>query len=285
MTPTAIWLTIARKEFADALRSRMIWGIVGIIAVMTSLSAGISLLIPDVEGGAETAIGGAEMAIGGASQFAGLLVPIMALIAAYLAIAGERESGSLKVILGLPPSRGEVLLGKFLGRSGVVAIGLALGFVVSGVVTAVLYGGLPVGAFLGTTLLTVLLGVSFVGVAIGISAVTATRGRAMTVAITAYLGSTLLWDLVPFIGHVLVTGETPGTVVPAWFLLVQGFSPTGAYNALVQRLLLGGTAVEGRLAGPTPGYLDPTVFVLILFAWAVAPLLVGYLWFRRADLS
>ncbi|MDG5777410.1 ABC transporter permease subunit [Haloarculaceae archaeon H-GB2-1] len=274
-----IWLTIARKEFADALRSRMIWGIVVIIAVMTSLSAGISLLIPDVEGGA-------EMAIGGASQFAGLLVPIMALIAAYLAIAGERESGSLKVILGLPPSRGEVLLGKFLGRSGVVAIGLALGFVVSGVVTAVLYGGLPVGAFIGTTGLTVLLGVSFVGIAIGISAVTATRARAMTLAITAYLGLTLLWDLAPNAVHLLITGEMPGGVVPAWFLLLQGFSPTGAYNALVQRLLLGGgTAVEARIGGPAPSYLDPAVFLLILLAWAVVPLLVGYLRFRRADLS
>ncbi|MEA5389263.1 ABC transporter permease subunit [Haloarculaceae archaeon H-GB11] len=274
-----IWLTIARKEFADALRSRMIWGIVVIIAVMTSLSAGISLLIPDVEGGA-------EMAIGGASQFAGLLVPTMALIAAYLAIAGERESGSLKVILGLPPSRGEVLLGKFLGRSGVVAIGLALGFVVSGVVTAVLYGGLPVGAFIGTTGLTVLLGVSFVGIAIGISAVTATRARAMTLAITAYLGLTLLWDLAPNAVHLLITGEMPGGVVPAWFLLLQGFSPTGAYNALVQRLLLGGgTAVEARIGGPAPSYLDPAVFLLILLAWAVVPLLVGYLRFRRADLS
>jgi len=67
----------------------------------------------------------------------------MALIAAYLAIAGERESGSLKLLLGLPPSRGEVLVGKFLGRSGVVAIGLVLGFLVSGVVTVAIYGGLP----------------------------------------------------------------------------------------------------------------------------------------------
>jgi ABC-2 type transport system permease protein len=279
MTLATIWLTIARKEFADALRSRMIWGIVVIIAVMTSLSAGISLLIPDVEGDA-------EMAIGGASQFAGLLVPIMALIAAYLAIAGERESGSLKVILGLPPSRGEVLLGKFLGRSGVVAIGLALGFVVSGVVTAVLYGGLPVVAFIGTTVLTVLLGVSFVGIAIGISAVTATRARAMTLAITAYLGLTLLWDLAPNAVHLLITGEMPGGVVPAWFLLLQGLSPTGAYNALVQRLLLGsGAAVDARIGGPAPSYLDPAVFLGILFAWAVVPLLVGYLRFRRADLS
>jgi len=279
MTFPTLWLTIARKEFADALRSRMIWGIVGIIAVMTSLSAGISLLVPDVEGGA-------EMAIGGASQFAGLLVPIMSLIAAYLAIAGERESGSLKVILGLPPSRGEVLLGKFLGRSSVVAIGLSLGFVVSGVVTAVLYGGLPVVAFIGTTVLTVLLGVSFVGIAIGISAVTATRARAMTLAITAYLGLTLLWDLAPTVVHLLVTGEMPGGVVPAWLLLVQGFSPTGAYNALVQRLLLGsGTAVEARIGGSTPSYLDPAVFLGILFAWAVVPLLVGYFRFRQADLS
>lgn len=279
MTLPTLWLTIARKEFADALRSRMIWGIVGIIAVMSSLSAGISLLVPDVEGGA-------EMAIGGASQFAGLLVPIMALIAAYLAIAGERESGSLKVILGLPPSRGEVLLGKFLGRSGVVAIGLSLGFAVSGVVTVILYGGLPVVAFVGTTALTVLLGVSFVGIAIGISAVTATRARAMTLAITAYLGLTLLWDLAPNAVHLLVTGEMPGGVVPGWFLFVQGLSPTGAYNGLVQRLLFGGgTAVEARIGGTAPRYLDPAVFLGILFAWTAVPLLVGYYGFRRADLS
>jgi ABC-2 type transport system permease protein len=273
------WLTIARKEFDDALRSRMLWGIVVIIAVMTSLSAGLSLLVPGMDTDP-------AMAIGGASQFAGLLVPIMALIAAYLAIAGERESGSLKVLLGLPPSRSEVLVGKFLGRSGVVALGLVLGFVVSGVVTAVLFGDLPIATFAGTTALTVLLGVSFVGVAVGISALTATRARAMTLAITAYLGLTLLWDLAPTGVHLLVTGEMPGDVVPAWYLLVQGLSPTGAYNALVQTLLLGGeTAVEARIGGPPPVYLDSVVFVTILLVWTVAPLVVGYVGFRRADLG
>ena len=279
MTRSTIWLTIARKEFSDALRSRMLWGIVVIIAVMSSISAGISLLVPEVEGGA-------EMAIGGASQFAGLLVPIMALVAAYLAVAGERESGSLKVLLGLPPSRGEVLVGKFLGRSGVVAIGLALGFVVAGVVTAALYGDLPLTVFVGTTALTVLLGISFVGIAIGISAVTATRARAMTLAIAAYLGLTLLWDLVPNGAHLLVTGEMPGAIVPPWFLLLQALSPTGSYNALVQRLLLGGgTVVEARIGGPAPIYLEPGVFLALLVAWAIVPLFLGYLRFRRADLS
>jgi ABC-2 type transport system permease protein len=245
---------------------------------MTSLSAGLSLLIPELEGDAASALGGA-------SQFAGLLVPIVALIAAYLSIAGERESGSLKVLLGLPPSRGEVVLGKFLGRSGVVAVGLVLGFAVSGAVTVALYGDLPATAFLGTTALTALLGVAFVGIAVGISAITATRARAMTLAVTAYLGLTLLWDLVPNGVHLLVTGEMPGAVVPAWFPLLQGLSPSGAYNALAQALLLGGSALEARIGGPLPPYLDPAVFLAILLAWTVVPLALGYLWFRRADLG
>jgi len=278
MSPSPLWATIARKEFYDAVQSRALWGIVAIIAVMTSLSAAITLLVPGSGSGA-------EMALGGASQFAGVLVPIMALVAAYLAIAGERESGSLKMLLGLPPSRGEVVFGKFLGRSGVVAVGLSLGFAVSGVVTAALYGDLPIAAFVGTTALTVLLGVSFVGIAIGISALTATRGRAMTLAIAVYLGLTLLWDLVPTAVHLAVTGGMPGGVVPAWYPLVSGLSPTGAYNTLVQRLLLGGGAVEARIGGPTPGYLDPAVFALVLLAWTVIPPLVGYLAFRRADLG
>jgi len=71
-------------------------------------------------------------------------------------------------------------------------------------------------------------------------------------------------------------------VVPA----LAGSQPTGAYNALVQWLLLGGgTAVEARIGGPTPGYLDPAALLSALFARAVVPLLVGYLRFRRADLS
>ncbi|GAA0545334.1 ABC transporter permease [Halorubrum ejinorense] len=280
MTPSGIRLTIARKEFGDALRSRVVWGIVAVIAVMTSLSAALPLLVP-----AAGVSGGPEAAIGGASQFAGLLVPIMALIAAYLSIAGERESGSLKVLLGLPPSRGEVLVGKFLGRGAAVAAGIASGFAISGAITAVLYGRLPLVAFLVTTALTVLLAVSFLGIAVGISALSETRARAMTLAITAYLGLTLLWDLAPNGVHLLVTGRLPDAGVPAWFLLVRGLSPTGAYNALVQRALLGDGGAGTAVGGPSPAYLSPVTFLAVMVAWAAVPLLVGYLGFRRADLS
>lgn len=270
---------IAKKEFEDALRSRMLWAIVVLIAMMTSLAAGVMVLIPGVSGDPVSAIGAA-------SQFAGMLVPIMALIAGYLAIAGERESGSLKILLGLPPSRAEVISGKFMGRAAVVGLGIGLGFAVSGAVTWALYGSLPVGGFLLVVLLSALLGISFVGIAIGISATTATRSRAMTLAVGTYLALTLLWDLVPQGVHLLVTGSMPGATVPGWFLLLQGVSPSGAYNTLVQRVLLDtDMALTARLGGAVPAYLDAPVFLVVLLIWTVLPLLVGYHRFSRADLS
>ncbi len=270
---------IARKEFQDAVRSRMLWGIVAVIAVMAGLSASMSVLVPAVESGPETAIGGA-------SQFAGLLVPIVALVAAYLSIAGERESGSLKVLLGLPTTRGKVVLGKFLGRSGVVAVGLVVGFGISGVVIQVLYGRLPMVAFGGTLSLTVLLGLVFVGIAVGISAISRTRARAMTLSVAVYLGLTLLWDLFPNAVHLLVTGQMPGEIVPAWFRFLQSLSPTGAYSALVREILLGadqGLGVVG--AGVGAVLLQPSVNLLVLALWTLLPLAGGFLHFRQADLS
>jgi ABC-2 type transport system permease protein len=43
--------------------------------------------------------------------------------------------------------------------------------------------------------------------------------------------------------------------------------------------------VSATTGGPVPSYLDPVVFLGILVAWAVVPPLIGYLQFRRADLS
>ncbi|MFB6085912.1 MAG: ABC transporter permease subunit [Halodesulfurarchaeum sp.] len=273
------WLVIARKEFEDALRSRMLWAIVVLIAAMTSLAAGVMVLVPGVSGDPVSAIGAA-------SQFAAMLVPIMALIAGYLAIAGERESGSLKILLGLPPSRGEVLLGKFLGRAGVVGIGVGAGFAISGVITRALYGVVPVLDFVGVTLLSAALGICFVGIAVGISATTAVRSRAMTLAVAAYLVLTLLWDMVPQGVHLVVAGSMPGATVPGWFLLLQRASPSGAYNTLVQRVLVDtDAALAARLGGEVPAYLDAPFFLGILVLWTILPLVFGYRRFRRADLS
>ncbi|WP_135823723.1 ABC transporter permease subunit [Halorussus ruber] len=276
------WRVIARREFDDSVRSRLLWGLVAVVAVMMAVTSIVPLAIPAMDASA-------LMGLGAASEFAAMLVPIVALVAAYLAIAGERESGSLRLLLGLEPTRRRVVLGKFLGRGAVVAVGLAIGFVLASALSWVVYGGLPVGAFLAVLALTVGLGISFVGIAVGISAATPTRARAMTLGIASYLGLALLWDLLPQGAHLVVEGSPPGGSVPAWFLLLEGLSPSGAYSALVTRALSGADPAlpgpEALLGGPVPVFLEWWVFVLVLVAWTVVPLLGGYWVFERADLN
>ncbi|WP_435362041.1 ABC transporter permease subunit [Haloarchaeobius sp. DFWS5] len=274
-------VTIARKEVVDSVRSRALWSIVALVAAVTSLAVGALQFVPGVE--TDVFAG-----IGGATEFAGILVPICSLVAAYLAIAGERESGSVKVLLGFPPSRREVLAGKFLGRSAVVVLGLVAGYAVSGVVALLAFGTLPVVAFALTMALTAVLGVVFVAIAVGISASCATRSRAMTISVAAYLALTLFWDIVPQGLYMLVQGGPPSGQVPGWFVLVQSLSPSGAYGSLVTVVLSGAAGTPGLgalVAGPAPVYLEPWFLLGLLVVWTVVPLAVGYRRFERADLS
>ncbi|MFB6268141.1 MAG: ABC transporter permease [Halodesulfurarchaeum sp.] len=275
------WAVIVRKEVDDAIRSRMLWAIVALIAAMVSLTMVVTLLIPGQTASIRTALSGA-------AEFGGMLVPIMALVAAYLSIAGERESGSLKILLGLPPSRGEVLLGKFVGRSVVVVVGVAVGFGLAGVVGFAVFQALPIVPFLGMIALTAALGVVFVGIAVGISAATATRSRAMTYAIAVYLLLTLLWDLLPQMAMLVAYGAVPTGASPGWVVFLGSVNPSGAYSMLVTWLLGGGgqvTGVAARFGGQVPFYLSWWFLLGLLALWLVVPLLLGYRQFQRADLG
>jgi|AntDeeMetageno50_2_1112565.scaffolds.fasta_scaffold00496_6 ABC-2 type transport system permease protein len=279
-----IWATIARKEIDDAIRSRMLWVIIAVFGVVSAFLSVILSFVPEI-GASST------MAVTMAAQSAQTLGPIIALIAAYLAIAGERESGSIKVLLGLPPSRGDVILGKLIGRGLVVAAGLMAGFLIAGGVILAVYGSIPLGAFVLTTLLTGLLGLVFVGIAVGISASTATRARAMTLSIGLYLVIVLFWDLFAQFAHLAVRGSFPGTTVPSWYVFLQSLSPVGAYDLLVTTVLAGATtgtlpSLATQLeAGIVPVFLSSGAMLSILVLWGLVPLMVGYLRFSRTDLA
>ncbi len=89
------WLVVARKDVADAVRSRLFWGVVARFVVVTAGAAGTPALIP--------ALGGnATLALGVTTEFGAIFVTITAIVAAYLSVAGERESGSIRILLGLP---------------------------------------------------------------------------------------------------------------------------------------------------------------------------------------
>jgi ABC-2 type transport system permease protein len=281
------WRVVARKDFEDAVRSRMLWGIVGLFALLMGVSALVPSLID---------IGGPATGYDFAADLAETLVPITALVAAYLAIAGERESGSIKILLGAPHSRGDVTLGKLAGRAGVVLVGVLAGFVVAGVVAFVTYGELAAAEFVSVALLTAALGLAFVGIAVGISAATATRSRAMVLAVGVFFVFALLWDLLPLALTYLRTGSLAdlGGSIPAWQMLIQQLNPSRAFRQLVdaalgsgaaQAAVGGGNPMAGQVAGPTPFYLADWFMLVILGVWTVLPVVLGHLRFRSADLS
>jgi len=281
------WSVVARKDFDDPVRSRMLWAITALFVAFTAGTIyALNLVMTEL-----TRDGAARLVTVPVS----LIVPITALVAAYMAIAGERESGSIKLLLGLPHTRADVVFGKLVGRTGVVTIAVLVSFVAAAVVLVALFGSLAVGGFVVLALVTVLFAATFVAIAVGISAFTASRSRAMAAAVGVFILFQILWDYVPMGVYYLVDGAMPsGTQLPAWYFLMVTLNPKNAYSMAAglafpdgaTAAAAQGMTVADRIAGGVvPFYLQDWFSLLILLAWLALPVLLGYYRFERADLG
>ena len=239
-----------------------------------------------------------------------VIVPLVALIAGYMSIVGERRSGSIKVLLGLPPTRSDVVFGKLVGRSSVVATAVLTGFVVAAVLSGLLIGGVPLADLVGLLVVSVLLGLAFVGIAVGVSAAVSSRGRAMSAVVSTYLLFLGFWDVL--IGGVyrIVTGAfPPSPIVPQqpiepWALLLQRLNPMEAYGVVATALIdsrvfpltlqfpIGinptpnpEVSTADLVVGDLPFYLSDWFAAVVLLAWFAVPVVLGYLRFRGVDLG
>lgn len=278
---------VARKDFADAVRSKMLWSITVLFVLATAGTvAALDLVLPLDANGAVQLL----------TLPAGLIIPISALVAAYLAVAGERESGSIKILLGLPHSRRDVVFGKLLGRAGVVAVAVAVAFLVTLAVVIGLYGSVAFGEYALLTLLTVLFATTFVGIAVGISSLSASRSRAMASAVGVFIVFQILWDYVPAAIYYVVEGSLPGAgKLPAWYYLLVTLNPKNAYTTASDLFLTGGAmaaanggqsmSMADRVIGEVPFYLESWFGLVVLAFWLVVPVVGGYVAFKRADIS
>ena len=287
-------ITVARKDFEDAVQSRMLWSLMGLLVFIVGMvyfAVWWNVDSPE-----------AIDIVGPASAIMQLLVPLVALIAGYLSVVGERQSGSIKVLLSLPPKRRDVVFGKLLGRSGVIASAVLAAFLALVVLSLVFFQELPIVDFIGITAASVLTGLAFIGIAVGISAMVSSRGRAMAGVIGLYLVFLLFWDILTAGLHRLVVGELPGTPgdqFEAWYVFLQWLNPLEAYSVLTDAIL-GETfgaftiplfapqdvsATGEIVAGDVPFYLQDFVAIPILLLWFVLPVVLGYLRFRKADLG
>lgn len=274
-------VAVARKDFADARRSKALLALGLLFVVMGVGGTYLYTMLPtmDPEMGPTTPEGLYVFL----SQISALFIAISAVVLSYKAIAGESESGSAKLLLGLPHTRRDVFLGKVLGRSGVMFIALLVGLLATfGVAFALLEGTSPV-AFLGFLVVTMLFGVVYVTLMVSISASTTSTSRAATLGIGLFVVLELMWDVVVFGVGFVANGFTPpalGSGAPTWLMALNGFAPTMAYESAVNWVI-------GFTAGAIPQvpFFMEAWFALVVFAvWAGLPALIGYGRYRAADL-
>ena len=285
--------TVARKEFEDAGRSKLLWSLIGLLVGLVAIGyVAIWYTADDVTAAEVLSFVGTPLQV---------ILPIAALIAGYMAVVGERRSGSIKLLLGLPPNRTDVVFGKLLGRTAVVTAAVALACLVSLVLGAVLFGSVPFVDWLGFAAVSVLFGAAFAGLAVGTSAAVSTRGKSMAIVVGIYMVLIALWELITAGPYHLIYGEGPPVEAETWYLVVEQFNPIFAYTNLVSNVVEGsvfpfqfqyglqsmeayGMTPAERYPGDAPFYLRDEFGVVVLLCWLAVPVAIGYYRFNRADL-
>lgn len=264
--------TLAHKEFRDHVRSRWVLAVSVIFAVF-------ALAIAYLGTAQEGAVGfrGMEVTLVSLTSLAIYLVPLIALLLGYDCIVGERERGSLDLLLTMPITRLELLLGKYLGLAAALAFATVAGF---GAVGLVLSYGIGLSALLayGTFMLTTLaMGFAFLSIALLVSTYARDKIVATGASMVLWFGFVLIYDLL-LVGALVVTqGRYLGNAFPLLLLL----NPADIYRLLN---VIGMESVRQYygLATVVPdGFASPAWMWLAMLAWITLPLVLAYLRLAR----
>ena len=278
------WAVVAKKDFQDAIRSRALWALSALFLLLVGLFAVVYATVEEVSGGDPTALGLIFFVAGAIGTF----VSFAAIITCYKALAGERESGSMKVLLSLPHTRSDVVVGKLVGRTAVLAVPIVIALLVGIVLGTVLLGDLAPVATLLLGVVGLLFALTYAGIMVGLSATTGSTSRAAALAVGFLLVFEFLWDAV-VIGIVYVANgfALPAGGFPNWTYPLTQVPPSNAFvTALVAVIPDAPAAAAG---GQNPAAIDaffgtPWIGLVALALWTVVPLVLGFWRFQAADL-
>lgn len=276
------WLVVAEKDFQDALRSKVLW----ILSVLFILFAGgaayIYFQVSQLQqSGGLSAIGLLSFLQGPV----GFLIPIIGLLLGYKALAGEVERGSAKLLLSLPHSRLNAVLGKLLGRTTVLTVSIVVGFAAATAVLLAFYPKISPVSYVLFILLTIVFGAAYVSIGLGISALTKSTSIAGAGIFGIFVLFNVLWRWIGVGIEYLASGTFLFRRPPDWFLLFNQMSPSGAFNGTLS-VLLDPTSPLANITSQSgdPFYLSAWFAFIILLGWILIPTGLGMLRFQRMDL-
>ncbi|WP_028207464.1 ABC transporter permease [Paraburkholderia nodosa] len=254
---------IAGKEFRDRIRNR--W----VLAV--SLVFGIFTLATSYFGAAtQGAVGfhGVEALIASLVSLTIYLLPLIALILGFDAIVGERERGTLNLLLSYPVTRVELLLGKYVGLAAALSCATLAGFGLAGVVIAVRAPAADWFQYAGFVVSAVLLGCVFLSLAVCASVFCTSRTSASGVAIALWFFFVLVYDLL-LLGALVLTG---GAALGPLFPLLLMLNPSDVFRILNIFGPADLRTMYGLVSVFPTGLAVPLFLGPVMLAWIAAPL-------------
>jgi Cu-processing system permease protein len=257
---------IAAKEFRDRIRNR--W-VIAVAAIFTLFALAITYFGAAQQG--EVGFRNIEFTIASLVSLVIYLIPLIALILGYDAIVGERERGSLDLLLSMPITRLELLLGKFAGLSLALASSTLAGFGLVGLLLARQTDSAALYHYAGFMLSAILLGMVFLSLAVMVSVIARDRARASGAAIAVWFLFVLVYDL-GLLGVLVLSGGTFGEALFPVLLLLNPadiFRLLNIFNMQDLKNFYG-------LATVFPASLsNPWLLGSMMVGWIIAPLAVA----------
>ena len=264
-TPLRVILTLLKKELRDAGHNRWLIGCAALIAVL-GLAATVAGS-DDVTGTSVATFGRTSATLLNLSL---LLAPLVAVLMGAASITGERERGTLELLLAQPLTRTHLVLAKHGALVVAITAATCAGFLPAGLMIAAAAGPGPLTSFAMFPLLASACAAAMAGVGLLVSVTTRSAVQAQGTAVGLWFSFALLYDLL-LIGVLAASG-----------LRAEWLAATLLVNPVDAARVLGVLALEPDLylLGPAGAYLATrlspggTVLLLsaVLVSWIALPL-------------
>lgn len=235
-------LALAKAEFRIAARNR--W-----LVIAAGLMVLFALILTAAGSGPTGRLGADRLSVTVASltSLSVYLVPLIALLLSFDAIAGEAERGTLPLILTYPVGRGAILAGKALAHLAILTLALIAGYGTAGAIAFALDAGAGagLGALARLIWTSVALGATFLGLGYAISARARRPSAAAGIAVGLWLLAVVLYDLALLAA---VVADNGGTFTTTVFPLTLLANPADAFRLFNLAAAQAGTAATGVAA-------------------------------------
>ena len=255
---------IASKEFWDRIRNK--W-VLAVAAVFTAFALVIAYFGAAQQG--TVGFYGIDVTIASLVSLVIYLIPLIALILGYDAIVGERERGSLDLLLSMPITRFELLFGKFCGLAAALAFSTLAGFGLVGLLLSYQVDANSLLHYAGFMFSAILMGMAFLSMAVAVSVIATDRTSASGIAIALWFFFVLVYDLLLLAALVVTSGAYGGDAFPYLLFL----NPADIFRILN---IFGMEEVKSLygLATVFPESLsNPWLLGTAMLSWIVAPLI------------